>query len=106
MRTQISAIHFKLSESLKEFAEKEVERLLRFSDDILSCEIEYSFNKTEKRANINIKMGGTALNASESSEEFKKSTVLAVDKLEVQMKKFKGKLNEKHSNRGEESPTA
>jgi putative sigma-54 modulation protein len=96
MRTQISAIRFKLTESLKEFAEKEVQRLLRFSDDILNCEIEYSFNKTEKPANINIKMGGTVLNASESSEEFKKSTVLAVDKLEAQMKKFKGKQKEKH----------
>ena len=96
MRTQISAIHFKLSESLKEFAEKEVQRLLRFSDDSLNCEIEYSFNKTEKRANINIKVGGAALNASEASEEFKKSTVLAVDKLEVQMKKLKEKQKAKH----------
>jgi ribosome-associated translation inhibitor RaiA len=41
-------------------------------------------------------MGGTVLNASEASEEFKKSTVRAVDKLEAQLKKFKGKLQAKH----------
>ncbi|MBU0690479.1 ribosome-associated translation inhibitor RaiA [bacterium] len=97
MRVQISAIHFKASEDLKTFAENEVQRLLRFSDDILNCEIEFSYNKAEKRSNITLKLGGAVLNASEASEEFKKSTVLAVDKLEKQLKKFKGKLQEKHS---------
>lgn len=96
MRVQISAIHFKANDELKTFAENEVQRLLKFSDDILNCEVEYSYNKSEKRANIVLKMGGTVLNASEASEEFKKSTVLAVDKLETQLKKFKGKLQEKH----------
>jgi integrase/recombinase XerC len=96
MRTQISAIHFKASDSLKAFAENEVQRLQRFSDDILNCDIEFSYNKTEKRANINLKLTLATLNASESSEEFKKSTVLAVDKLEIQIKKLKGKIQSKH----------
>ena len=96
MRIQISAIHFKASDDLKAFAENEVQRLLRFSDDILNCEVEFSYNKSEKRANITLKIGGAVLNASEASEEFKKSTVLAVDKLETQLKKFKGKLQAKH----------
>jgi putative sigma-54 modulation protein len=96
MRTQISAIHFNAHESLKVFAEQEVQRLLKLADDIINCEIEYSFNKSEKRANIHIKLWGTVMNASEASEDFKKSTVLAVDKLEIQVKKFKGKLKAKH----------
>ena len=96
MRTQISAIHFKAHDSLKVFAEQEVQRLLKLSDDIINCEIEYSFNKSEKRANIHVKLGGAVLNASEATEDFKKSTVLAVDKLETQVKKFKGKLKAKH----------
>ncbi len=103
MRIQISAIHFKASEDLKEFAENEVQRLLRLSDDIIKCEIEFSYNKAEKRANMTIRMGGTVLNASEASEEFKKSAVLAVDKLEIQMKKYKGKLQAKHQKDGKDS---
>jgi ribosome-associated translation inhibitor RaiA len=43
-----------------------------------------------------LKLSQTVLNASESSEEFKKSTVLAVDKLETQIKKIKGKMQSKH----------
>jgi len=96
MRTQISAIHFKASESLKAFAEQEVQRLLRFADNINNSEVEYSYNKSEKRANINLKLGNTLLNASESSDDFKKSTVRAVDKLEIQLKKYKGKVQAKH----------
>jgi ribosomal subunit interface protein len=96
MRTQITAVHFNATDTLKEFAETEVQRLLKFSDDILNCEIEFSFNKQEKKANIHINVDGTVLVASAVTEEFKKSTVLAVDKLEAQIKKFKTKQHARH----------
>ncbi|MCB1059781.1 MAG: ribosome-associated translation inhibitor RaiA [Calditrichaeota bacterium] len=96
MRTQITAVHFNATDTLKEFAENEVQRLLKFSDDIVNCEIEFTFNKQEKRANIHISVDNTVLNASAITEDFKKSVVLAVDKLEVQVKKHKGKIHAKH----------
>jgi ribosomal subunit interface protein len=95
MRTSISAIHFKAHDSLKEFAEKEVTRLKKFSDEIINCEIEYSFNKNEKSAHIHVNVNGNVLNATETSDDFTKSTTLCVDKLEQQLKKLKGKIQAK-----------
>jgi ribosomal subunit interface protein len=97
MRTNISSIHFKASDSLKEFAEQEVQRLARLSDDILKCEIEFSYQKTAKEAHVHLSVNGTALNATESSDDFKKSIVLSVDKLEQQLRKLKGKQQAKRA---------
>jgi putative sigma-54 modulation protein len=96
MRTQITAVHFNATDSLQEFAENEVQRLLKFAEDIVNCEIEFTFNKQEKRANIHISLDGTVLNASAVTEDFRKSVVLSVDKLETQVKKHKSKLHAKH----------
>ena len=97
MRTRISSIHFKASDTLKAFAEHEVQRLLKFSDEIINCEIEFSYQKAEKKAHIHISANGNVLNASEATDDFQKSTVLAVDKLEQQLKKLKGKIQSKRA---------
>ena len=95
MRTKISSLHFKATDSLKEFSENEVLRLSKLTDDLLSCEIEFTFTKDEKEARIHLNVGGTILNSTETSDDFKKSLSLAVDKLEVQLKKHKGKQQAK-----------
>ncbi len=97
MRTKISSIHFKATDSLKEFAEQEVQRLKKFTDDILNCEIELSYQKAEKKAHVHISANGNVLNATEVSDDFQKSVVLAVDKLEQQLKKLKGKIQQKRA---------
>ena len=96
MRTQITAVQFNATDSLKEFAENEVKRLLKFADDILNCEVQFSYIKQEKTAHVQVSVDGVILNASAATEDFKKSTVLAVDKLEGQIKKHKDKLQQRH----------
>jgi ribosomal subunit interface protein len=66
------------------------------SDEILNCEIEYSFLKNDKTAHIHIKVNSAVLNAKETTDDFIKSTTLCVDKLEQQLKKLKGKIKAKH----------
>ena len=95
MRTKISSIHFKASDSLREFAEEEAKRLEKFSDEILNCEIEFSYTKTEKDVHLHVNVNGSVLDATGSSDDFKKSIVFAVDKIEQQLKKLKGKQQTK-----------
>ncbi len=95
MRTKISSIHFKATDSLKDFIESEVQRLTKLSDDILNCEVELSYQRAEKRAHVHISANGSVLNASEVTDDFQKAIVLAVDKLEQQLKKLKGKIQSK-----------
>lgn len=95
MRTNISARRFKLTESLKEFAQQEVKRLERYFDGIIDCNIELSYQKDNKTSEIILTVHGNILKASETSEDFKKSITLAVEKLEPQVKKYKEKLRKK-----------
>ena len=95
MRTKMSSIHFKAADSLKEFAETEVRRLEKFSDEIINCEIEFSFTRTEKDVHLHVNVNGSVLDATGTSDDFKKSVVIAVDKAEQQLKKLKGKQQTK-----------
>jgi putative sigma-54 modulation protein len=95
MRTKISSIHFKAADSLKEFAEEEARRLEKLSDEILNCEIEFSYTKTEKDVHMHVNVNGSVLDATGTSDDFKKSLVLAVDRIEQQLKKLKGKQQTK-----------
>jgi len=97
MRTKIASLHFKASETLKDFAQLEVGRLEKFTEDIIGCEIEFTFTKAQKEAHIHLNVDGTVLNALGASDDFMKSTVLAVDKLEQQLKKLKGKMQSKRA---------
>jgi ribosomal subunit interface protein len=106
MRTKISSIHFKASDSLKEFAETEVRRLEKFSDEILNCEVEFSYIKTEKDVHLHVNVNGSVLDATGSSDDFNKSVVLAVDKVEQQLKKLKGKQKTRRAAGPAEQPAA
>jgi len=91
MRTKIASIHFKASDSLKEFTEQEVQRLEKLTDDLLGCDVEFTYTKTTKEARLHVNVNGTVLHASESTDDFRKSVALAVEKIEQQIKKLKGK---------------
>ncbi|MCK5147914.1 ribosome-associated translation inhibitor RaiA [bacterium] len=91
MRINITARRFKLNDELKDYAENEVMRLKKYYDDIIDTEIILGWEKKDRLAEINIKLNGTKLSAHERSEDIHKSIVLAVDKLERQVKKYKGR---------------
>ena len=97
MRTKISSIHFKATDSLKAFAENEVQRLLKFSDEIINCEVELSYQREQKRAHVHVGVNHSILNASEVTDDFQKSIVGAVDKLEEQLKRQKGRIQNKRA---------
>ena len=96
MRTNISARHFKVRDELKDYAQQEVQRLTRYFDGIMDCDIELSYQKENKTSEISLTVQGNLLKASETSDDFKKSIAVSVDKLEQQLRKYKGKLRNKH----------
>ena len=96
MRTSISARRFKLTDNLKAFAQQEVQRLERYFDGIIDCNIELYYQKDNKTSDITLTVHGNLLKATETTEDFRKSITLCVEKLEKQVKKYKGKLQNKH----------
>ncbi|MFH1861376.1 MAG: ribosome-associated translation inhibitor RaiA [bacterium] len=95
MRVSVSARHFKASDKLQEFATQEVMRLQKFFDNIIDGEIILSWQKGNKTSEIILNVNGTKLTAAEASNDFYKCIPRTVDKLESQLRRFKGKLYSK-----------
>ncbi len=92
MRINITARHFKLSDPLKEFIEKEVRRLKKYYNGIIDAEVIVDAEKKFRLIEIKINVYGTILTAHESAEEIQVGVREAVDKLERQLIKYKEKL--------------
>lgn len=95
MRTIFTARHYKAPENLKKFAENEVQSLKKYYDGIIDCEIILDYEKQVQVAEIKISVNGQTLKAIEKSENIRKSITLATNKLERQLKKYKGKWSRK-----------
>lgn len=92
MRINITARHFKLSDTLKEFIEKEVWRFKKYYDGIIDVEVIIDAEKKFRIIEIKIKVYGTTLTAHQSAEEIQLGVRETVDKLERQLIKYKSKL--------------
>jgi putative sigma-54 modulation protein len=92
MRINLSARHFRASDNLKKFAQDEVQRLRKYYDGIIDCEIILERQKEIRSCEIILKVYGTRLTAKEVSDDHFKSVVGVVDKLEHQLRKYKAKL--------------
>ena len=104
MKFLFTSRHFKAHDSLKEIAEYESEKINRFYDGVIKCEVILSFEKVTN----SIKIAEFVVNANNhhtftatgQSEDFKVSIEDAADKIISQLKKYKEKLtnhNPKHS---------
>lgn len=94
MRVNITVRHYKPSDRLKEHVTLEVQKLDKFYEGIISCEVILDSQKLEQIAEIIIHVQGNRLTAEEKSEDIYKSIDLAVAKLERQLKKYKGKMQQ------------
>jgi putative sigma-54 modulation protein len=94
MKISITARKFKAHDSLKDFITSEVSSLEKFNDSIMGTEVVLSYvNNKEgvKSTEIILQVPGQTLKASESTDDFKKSTAAAVEKISRQLEKIKNK---------------
>jgi putative sigma-54 modulation protein len=98
MNTTVTSRHFKAHETLVEYAEDGVAKLERYYDGILKCEVKLSFEKARnsvKVAEIVLSVYKSKITALQKSDDFNKSIDGAVEKVLVQLKKYKEKLHAK-----------
>ncbi len=94
MNVLITARKFKAHDSLKQFVKDELSLLSKYNDNIISANVKLSYqNPTNsiKIADITISIPGYILNATEKSDDFKKSITSSVEKLVKQLKTVKSK---------------
>jgi putative sigma-54 modulation protein len=98
MNIQITSRKFRAKQSLKDFINRKVKSLEKFSDDILDVNVILSYrnlNNSIKNAELILQVPGKTLKVTEESEDFSKSVDIAVNKLERQLKRFKTKKIDK-----------
>lgn len=94
MNISITARKFKAHDTLKEYITSEISSLAKYFDDIMNADVILSYRNNKdsiKNAEIILRVPGQTLNATEESDDFKKSVSSAVEKLERQLRKLKTK---------------
>lgn len=96
MLKTITARNFELSDEIKEKAEQEIDGLTKFFDKIISAELILKSEKHRKRAEIKIKVYNQTLTATADTNDIYSAIDSAIEKVKAQLKKYKGKLRDKH----------
>lgn len=94
IKVNITSRHFKAHETLQEYIKNEIENLSKYNEDIIYADVILSFEKAVnsiKHCEILIKISDKDFISKESSDDFVKSVDKAIDKIETQILKFKGK---------------
>ena len=95
MRIRMTSRHQKLVPKLKEYVEEKLDRLDRYYDRIIDCEVIMDKEKMYETVEVNIKVYGSRLNVKAKDADITKAVDNCMDKLEAQLKKFKSKLKKR-----------
>jgi putative sigma-54 modulation protein len=94
MDVHITARRFKAHKEIRDYALESIQRLDKFYDGIIRCDVILSFERTTnsiKTAEVNIHIQRNTLSAKEKSEDFILSLDRAIEKLIKQLDKVKTK---------------
>lgn len=92
MNLKITARHFKMQDSLKDYVEEKVKKLNRYYDNILDIDLILGWEKMNRYTEMRINVYNKQIVIKEVSDEIRKSFDLALNRAERQLKKYKDKL--------------
>jgi len=99
MNIAIQSVHFDATAQLKEFIEKKVSKLDKFSDQIIDAEVILKVVKPEvannKEASVKLNVKNGELFANKVADTFEEAVTLSVEALEKQVLKVKEKTQTK-----------
>ena len=96
MQKRVTARHFDLTPEMKQKAEEEMDGLTKFFDRIVSAEFILDAERHRRMAELNVKVSNTTLTGTGETDDIYSAMSTAVDKVVGQIKKYKGKLKERH----------
>jgi putative sigma-54 modulation protein len=94
MQVNVTFRHLEPSDSLKNFAREKVERFKRLLDQASEANVVLSIEKHVHHAEILLHSGPFFLRGKEKSDDMYASIGMAIDKIERQLKKYKGRLRQ------------
>jgi putative sigma-54 modulation protein len=95
MQIRTTARHFDMTDDLRGFAEKHIQRLARYFDHIIDSHLILETEKSRMTAELKLQVYGTVLTSKHKSFDMYDSVEKVIDKMEGQLKRYKGKLQDK-----------
>lgn len=94
----------KVTNALKDYAEKRVGKLGKYSDDFTDVQVTLSVEKERQRVEVTAPLNGFILRGEEETDDLYSSIDLVVDKLERQMEKYRKRIGKKRIKAVKEEP--
>ncbi len=91
MNITTTARHYQLTPALRDYAESKVMQLKKYFDNIVTAHIIFELEKYRHAVELSIHVNGKDFNGREVSEDMYASVDRVVEKLERQIRKYKGK---------------
>lgn len=95
MELRIQSVNFEASDQLKSFAEKKVNKLVKYTDDIIQSEMIMKVIKPDapnnKEVSVKLNIKNAEIFASKSSDSFEEAIDLCMEALEKQIIRAKEK---------------
>ena len=98
MKVTTTSRHYDLTTALRDYAESKVHNLKKYFDQIENAQITFSLEKYRHTVEISVHVNGGDFQAKEVSEDMYASVDGALEKLERQILKFKGKIKSRKNN--------
>ena len=102
MKIEITGRHIEITEPIRKFATDRLERLRGIGDDITDAHFILTVEKHQRHiAEVNVKTRHDFHNAEEISTDMYTSIAVALDRVEKQILKAKGRAHSHHTNKTE-----
>jgi putative sigma-54 modulation protein len=95
MQFSVTFRHMEPTESLKAYARERMERIKKFLPDPISCHVALSTERHNHRIDVTFQLhNGLSISGHETTENMYSSIDLCIAKIERQVRKYKGKIEE------------
>ncbi|MFH1898512.1 MAG: ribosome-associated translation inhibitor RaiA [Candidatus Desantisbacteria bacterium] len=91
MKLTITGRHVEVTEAIRAYAEKKIEKLKKYSDDLLDVHVIMDVEKKGQSMEIILNGAGFSLNSKETTADMYESIDKAIAKMESQLKKHREK---------------
>ncbi|AFV03882.1 MAG: ribosome-associated translation inhibitor RaiA [Dehalobacter sp. 4CP] len=105
MNINVRGKQMKMTDALKDYVEKRVRKLEKYSDDFLDIQVMLSVEKERQRVEVTAPLNGFLLRGEEETDDMYSSIDLVVDKLERQMEKYRKRIGKKRIKSTKEEPS-
>ena len=106
MQLNLTGHHVEVTEALKSYVEKKLERMARHSDHVMDVHCILTVEKLQHKAEASVSLNGSKLYADAVDENMYAAIDALADKLDRGVKKHKEKLTDHHAAEAQKSARA